>query len=152
MSTPAGPIYLDTSALLKLYLREPGSDELNRAVAGRRDLVLSELAVTELISAVARRKREGGLSPSDAGRLHTTLLEDAGSDIYLRVDLAPPTHRSAETILLSSETESLKAADALHLALAQSADARAIATYDGRMRRAAEARGLALLPPKSGRS
>lgn len=146
MSTSAGPIYLDTSALLKLYLREPGSQHLNWEVAERRDLLLSELAVTEFVSAVARRKREGGLSPSDAGVLHSTLLEDAGSGIYLQVDLAPATHRSAETILLSLEIERLKAADALHLALAHSADARTIATYDSRLRRAATARGLALLP------
>ena len=146
MSTTAGPIYLDTSALLKLYLREPGSEALNRAVAERRDLLLSELTVTEFVSAVARRKREGGLSPSDAGLLHGTLLEHAGSGIYLQVDLTPSTHRSAETILLSLETESLRAADALHLALAHSADARTIATYDSRLRRAATDRGLALLP------
>jgi predicted nucleic acid-binding protein len=146
MSTTAGPIYLDTSALLKLYLREPGSEELNRSVAERRDLLLSELAITEFVSAVARRKREGGLSPSDAGLVHRTLLESAGAGIYLRVELTPPTYRSAETILLSSEIENLRAADALHLALAHASDARTIATYDSRLRRAAEARGLALLP------
>jgi len=146
VSTPAGPIYLDTSALLKLYLREPDSEQLNRTVEGRRDLLLSELAITEFISALARRKREGSLSPSDAGLLRKTLLGDSASGIFLRVDLAPPTHRSAETILLSPEIESLRAADALHLALAHSADARTIATYDARMRRAAVARGLALVP------
>ena len=54
-----GPVYCDTSALLKLYLPERGSDEFNEAVKGRDDVLVSDLAVTEIISAIARRLRQG---------------------------------------------------------------------------------------------
>jgi predicted nucleic acid-binding protein len=141
-----GPIYVDTSALFKLYLPERGSDELNRAVAGRRDLVVSELAVTEFASAIARRKREGDLAETDAGHLHQALLRHVDSKLYLLLGLTPSTHRSAEKILLSLETEVLRAADALHLAQAHDSEARTLATYDSHLRRAATARGFALLP------
>src|SRR4029450_2847274 len=37
-----GPLYCDTSALIKLYLSEPGSDEFNQTVVGRGDLLVSD--------------------------------------------------------------------------------------------------------------
>lgn len=49
-----GPLYCDTSALVKLYVPESGSDELNRTVEGRDDLLVSDLAVTEIVSALSR--------------------------------------------------------------------------------------------------
>ena len=57
-----GPLYCDASALLKLYAPEPGSDEFNRTVEARDDLLVSDLALTEVISALARRLREGSVT------------------------------------------------------------------------------------------
>jgi hypothetical protein len=48
-----GPLYCDTSALLKLFLPEPGSDAFNEVVEGRDDVLVSDLAVTEIVSALA---------------------------------------------------------------------------------------------------
>ena len=59
-------MYLDTSALVKLYLPEAGSDEVNDAVVGRRDLMVSYLSITEVVSAVARRRRERQMEESVA--------------------------------------------------------------------------------------
>ena len=56
-----GPLYCDTSALLKLYLPEPDSDAFNEVVEDRNDVLVSDLAVTEMISAIARRLRHGSL-------------------------------------------------------------------------------------------
>ena len=49
----AGGLYLDASALAKLYVTEPGSDVLDDALRGRGDLMVSDLAVTEVVSAFA---------------------------------------------------------------------------------------------------
>lgn len=146
MSNLDGPLYLDTSALTKLYLPEPGSEELSRLVSGRRDLQLSELAITEFVSALARRKREGGLPAPLAGTLQRKLLEHATSGYYLRVGMTVRTHRAAERILLTLDADNLRAADSLHLALALSSETRTLVTYDLRLRQAASALGLALLP------
>ena len=35
-------VYLDTSALVKLYISEPESSWLDRALRGRRDLIVSD--------------------------------------------------------------------------------------------------------------
>ncbi len=144
-----GPVYLDASALAKLYSPEAGSRELNRALAGRRDLVLSDLAITEVVSALARRRRAGALSVRNARLIHRALLEHLEAGIYQRADLVPATHREAERLLLAA-TEPLRAGDALHLAAALASGAATVVTYDRRLSRAAGEAGLRVLPGREG--
>ncbi len=141
-----GPLYLDASALVKLYLPEPGSDELDAVLLGRSDLMTSDLAVTEIVSAISRRRREGVLPASSCARLHRKILADIESGFYSRCDLMPEVHREAERLLLAIDDVSLRAADALHLALAGLSGAAAIVTYDMRMAEAATRIGLNSLP------
>lgn len=69
-----GPLYLDASALVKLYLPESESDDLNRLLVGRHDVVVSDLAVTEIVSSLCQRRREGSLTTAVVSRLHRALL------------------------------------------------------------------------------
>jgi uncharacterized protein len=65
--------YLDTSALVKLYVREPGTEEVLRlasATAGNHLAVLT-LAQVEIHSALRRRERAGEI----ANRIVIQLLE-----------------------------------------------------------------------------
>jgi uncharacterized protein len=141
-----GPLYLDTSALVKLYLPEPGSDTLDAALQGRSDLIVSDLAITEIVSAIARRRRDGLVPASACARLHRQILADIDSGIYLKNDLLPEVHREAERLLLALDGVVLRAADALHLALASLSGAAAIVTYDQRLAEAAVRIGLNSLP------
>jgi len=50
-------LYVDSSALAKLYVPEAESEKLDAYLRGRIGLMISELAITEVLSAVARRKR-----------------------------------------------------------------------------------------------
>jgi predicted nucleic acid-binding protein len=63
--------YLDTSALAKLYIREPGTDFLLRLAAEPPggQLVILELAQVELHSAVRLRSRLGHLASEEADDL-----------------------------------------------------------------------------------
>jgi predicted nucleic acid-binding protein len=141
-----GPLYLDASALAKLYLPEPGSDLLDAAVRGRRDLVVSDLAITEIVSAISRRRREGILAAVSCVRLHRRISADIGDGLYIKSDLMPEVHREAERFLLAVDDVPLRAADALHLALASQSGASAIVTYDLRLAQAALRIGLNSLP------
>ena len=141
-----GAVYLDTSALIKLYVPEPESEDLEAALLGRRDLVVSSLAITEATSAIARRRREGVFSAADAARLHTTMVNHLSDGVFLGVELAPDIHRQAERLLLAVADVSLRAADALHLALAIAAEAQTLVSYDDRMRRAADSVGIIVFP------
>ena len=44
----AEPICLDASGLVKLFVPEPGSDELNRALVVLNEVIVSDLALTEV--------------------------------------------------------------------------------------------------------
>ena len=120
------PVYLDTSAFVKLFVDEPESDVLNAELAAVGEVVLSDLAMTELASALARRTRERLLTSAEAKRLYGH-AERVVSACRL-VECTPPVQRRAARLLLTSkqvpgrrslgEGGPLRTLDAMHLALA----------------------------------
>ncbi|MCC6847019.1 MAG: type II toxin-antitoxin system VapC family toxin [Deltaproteobacteria bacterium] len=128
---------------MKLYVEEPESAELEGALLGRRDVLVSELAVTEVTSALARRVRAGDLSARDAGRIQRRILSDVARGELQRIELSPDSHRAAERLLLHiGSVIPLRAADALHLALASGIPTRAFVTFDQQLRAAALRMGI----------
>lgn len=144
-SAIAGPVYCDASALAKVYLREPDSKEVESLLAGRRDVIVSELSITEIISSVARRRREGAITGAIAAQIRSAILTDLEAGFFLRSDLTPETHREAEKLLLASSV-ALRTLDALHVAGAVLARAASVAAYDRRLREGAASLGLSLYP------
>ncbi len=142
---PPPGFYLDASALAKLYLPEAESDELNRRLQSYRQTMISDLGITEVVSACARRRREGVLDTDAVSLVHRTILDAVDSGIFLRLTLDPAVHREAERLLML-DAVTLRAADALHLALATEAGAKTIVTYDTRLGTAARHVGLKTIP------
>ncbi len=68
-----GLYYLDTSALVKLYVREPGTEQVLRLASGAagNQLAVLSLAQVEIRSALRRRERAGEI----AGMAVIQLLE-----------------------------------------------------------------------------
>ncbi len=141
------PIYLDASALVKLFVPEPESETLNEALVGAQDVIVSDLALTEMASALGRRVRERRLAVAEARRLQREAEKLAGACHH--VELTPPVHRRAERLLLSSTDVPLRALDALHLATALAADAATVVAYDPRLRTAAAWQGLFVVPERT---
>jgi predicted nucleic acid-binding protein len=106
-STGAG-IYLDSSALAKIYVPEAESEKLDSFLRGRRGLMISELAITEVLSAVARRKREGVINVDQASEIRDAVLEDADSGSFDRLELSPAVHREAERLLFGIDSVPLR--------------------------------------------
>ena len=141
MTVPEG-LYVDTSALAKLYVPERGSDDLEHLLVGRTDLIVSDLAVTELSAALARRVREKRLTGQDARTIYRQLLRDITAGHYYHLPVTAEAHREAERLLSTiGHLHPLRSADALHLAMAVIAKAQALATFDQHMRDAALALG-----------
>jgi uncharacterized protein len=140
----AEPIYLDASALVKLFVPEAESDALNQALAGLIDVIVSDLALTEMASALGRRTREQRLTRKEAERLYREASKLHASSHH--AELTPPIHRRAERLMLSV-TMSLRALDALHLAAALDAEAATLVTFDPRLRDAAASQGFFVAPP-----
>jgi predicted nucleic acid-binding protein len=137
------PVYLDASALVKLFVPEAESDELNHALTGLSDVIVSDLALTEMASALSRRTREQRLTRGEARRLYQEATKLYA--VLHRAELTPPIHRRAERLMLSL-TMPLRALDALHLATALSAEAATVVTFDPRLREAAASQGMFAAP------
>jgi|PersoiStandDraft_1058852.scaffolds.fasta_scaffold27108_2 predicted nucleic acid-binding protein len=142
MKLSRGPVYLDSSALAKVFLPEPQSEDVQQALRGRTDLLISDLVITELVSSFARHRREGRLTSSAAAELTQTLYSSVESGDFNHLDLGPEIHREAERLLLGLESTQLRASDALHLALAATAGAGSVLTFDDKLGAAARQVGL----------
>jgi uncharacterized protein len=130
--------YLDTSALLRLVLREPGAIEDLRSYDG---LVSSELIAVESCRAIDRLRLHGSLSTEEAASRVRTVTEWLEAiDLVL---LRPPVLRRASEPLPTP----LGTLDALHLATAliwrdRMPDPLVVATHDAALGLAARAFGF----------
>lgn len=104
-------LYLDTSSLVKLYVAEPGSDDIHRLVAGADAVVTSVVAYAEARAAFARRRREKLMTTAEAATVVRHLDTDWPRFVRLPVDdeLAQAAGRLAAA-------QALRGYDAIHLA------------------------------------
>ena len=147
MRIASSPVYIDTSALAKLYVAEAESRLLERALIGRRDLLVSDLAVTELVSVLMRRARERSIALESATLIHGALMQRLAERMLHRVAVDGSVHRDAERLLMRfGDRIALRAADAMHLMLATRSGARSFVTFDRRLTSAARVHGEFDLP------
>ena len=108
--------------------------------------MVSELTVTEMVSILARLSRQGAITRENLRRIHHAIVGRLDDGTYQRVDVTRDIHRRAEQVLLQLTQIPLRAADALHLALAMSGRAPSLASFDTRLATAARAVGLVTYP------
>jgi predicted nucleic acid-binding protein len=146
--------YLDTSALIKRYVDETGSDWLQTQIDAQPPptLVIVHLAIVEMTSALARRMREGVLNPEEYHQLQNAFRFDCLTD-YEIVFAAGAVIDQANQLL---EQHPLRAYDAVHLATAMVTNQQLLAnnlapliflSVDERLNQAAAAKGLAVVNP-----
>jgi uncharacterized protein len=104
-------LYLDTSSLVKLYVEEEGSDEVQGFVAEASTVTTSEVAYAEARSAFARRRRERALSPR--GFAAAKRAFEADWEHYVAVAVTRDLCRAAGDL---AERYRLRGFDAIHLA------------------------------------
>lgn len=128
-------VYLDSSALVKLVVEEPESEDL-RTFVGDRVVVSSTVARTEVIRAVARAEPER-VSAAEKVLAETSLIIIDG-----------PLASAAAWV----EPASIRSLDAIHLATARRLEVglEALVTYDRRMVDAARMAGLRVASPGEG--
>jgi uncharacterized protein len=139
-------LYLDTSALVKLYVEETGSVLVRHSVGEAEAVASSSIAYVELRAALARRQRERTLSTHEHRRIVKALDKD-----WLEL-LAIEVHDSLiKTAGAVAQRYALRAYDALHLASClllqnQLGHAVTFACWDANLTGAAEKAGLTVLP------
>ena len=106
-------LYLDTSALVKLYVFEKGTKDVQSDVKRARMVATSSAAYPEARAAFARREREGGISADDLRCIVQDLDGDWGSFVVVEL-----TSRVALLAGELAERYALRGFDAVHLASA----------------------------------
>lgn len=127
-------LYLDASALVKRYVTEEGSEALIAAMAEAEGWAICRVGYVETARAIRLAAGKPAVKRFEA---------DWPSFEVIEVDTSLAEH--AAELTFANELRSL---DALHLgaALLIASDELTFATWDIRLHRAAQARGLAVFP------
>ncbi len=107
-------IYLDSSALVKRYIRERGSDGVLDRCRRATEIGIGVLSFPEVISCFNRLLREAKLRTTDYRKLKEGLRLDLSEATIL--DITPRVIALAVRCL---ELEAVRAADAIHAATAR---------------------------------
>lgn len=108
--------FLDSSGLVKRYIREAGSAwvrQLGRPGSGDV-LIAARIASVEVVSAITRRQRLGDLSATEAARLRQIFRAEFPL-LFRVIELSPVVVDRAMRLV---ETHALRAYDAVQLATA----------------------------------
>ena len=141
--------YLDSSAWIKRYFREAGSDEVARVFGGGAGLVSSRLAVAEVVAGVVRRARHERIDETLIKAQLGQVLQDSEEVLLIEFDEVVM-NRAAQT----AGKHGLRGADSVHLASAivyremHQSDDVVVMTSDAELIAASLQEGLQVLDPR----
>jgi len=107
-------LYLDSSALVKKYLTEPGSHAVAARLTGSEVAFTSALSYAEIHAVLARKLREGGLDESDLRDAKDRFHSDWVHSLRI-LELDTRTLGALQDLVLRYP---LKGADAVHVSSA----------------------------------
>lgn len=138
-------LYLDASALVKLYVPETDSATIKALVDAAEMSSTSRIAYAEARAAFARKRREQAVTLRD----YRTIVQDLDNDweSFFVVDVSESLIKRAGQL---AERAALRGYDAVHLASAvimaeQGDQAVTFACFDEKLSRAARRQGLTVL-------
>ncbi len=139
-------LYLDTSALVKRYFNEQGSDQV-ALVIEQASTVATAIITRAEVSAVCARAVRTGILEKEEAFTHLQTFRGDWSD-FLRLDLTENTISRADALAWE---QNLRGYDSVHLACAliwqeEMEEPVMLATYDKQLWRAAKAVGLIVFP------
>jgi predicted nucleic acid-binding protein len=107
--------FLDSSALIKRYVCEPGSSHVLQLVDPTINLVVvAAITGVEVVSALMRQTRSGDISPADLAVALSTFRSDFASE-YQIIEMGSPV---IERAMQLAEIHALRGYDAVQLAAA----------------------------------
>jgi uncharacterized protein len=133
-------VFFDTSAFVKRYIQEPGSDKVIEICRQAEQLALCVICLPEMISTLNRLVREGKLLTDDYQKTRYLILkeiEDA-EICYVTPDVVTRTIRCLEN-------NALRAMDALHLGCALVVEPHLFVSSDQQQIEAAKREGLKVM-------
>lgn len=137
--------YIDTSALLKWFPPERGSESFGAWIATQDTAPISVLTRVEMRSTIARKLRNGDVDADEAQQAAGAFLAALDDGLFVVHALHEAHWTEAEALLGSMPLVSLRTLDTLLLACARIEKARVFATAD--LKLAAAARLLGMTTP-----
>lgn len=139
-------MYLDTSVIVKLFVREVDSEFYGKLTDGH-PVCSSVLAYTEVWSAILAKERSGGLAPTWRRRAWSAFDRSVMNEAIELIPMDSPIFKRANRILEKCHPKvPLRSLDALHLASADHSQDWPLVTNDSRMRDAAAILEMPLSP------
>ncbi len=129
--------FFDTSAFVKRYIEEPGSERVMEICMEAEHLVLSLICLPEMISTLNRLVREGKLSGDQYQHIKDLILDDLED-----VEVCDVTTEVIRQTIGCLENNPLRAMDALHLGCALVVKPDLFVSSDRRQVEAAQSEGL----------
>jgi len=130
-------VYVDTSVIVALIVNEAISEAVAKWYAGTKaELVSAAWCVPEFASALGIKRRTGQLDAEQARQAWERFERLAANDLKLLAVEPADFHRAA--VMTLDAENALRAGDALHLACAERAAAKGVATLDAVMARNAQ--------------
>ncbi len=111
-------LFLDTSALMKLYIGEIGSGWLRNYIVNNQ-IGISELALYEGATVLRRRFLEGSITQAQALTLYARLQNDSTSFDVLELRMSRQLERVVNMAFNGLGSLRLRALDTMHLAAAE---------------------------------
>lgn len=133
-------VFFDSSAFVKRYVQEEGTDTVLYWCDQATELCLSGIALPEIIAAFCRLQRENRISPLQYRHLKTMLLSDITDAVI--TDLNPSVIRHTFSCL---ENNLLRGMDAIHVGSALELAADRFISADIRQCSAATQAGLTVI-------
>lgn len=139
-------MYLDSAIIVKLLVREADSSWFDERLRGE-SFETSELALTEVQSALLAKQRAGSISPREGVAAMEKFRAMVSEELIMLLKLDIAVLERASAILLACHPQiPLRTLDALHVATANLHNSRKLSTTDLRMRSACERFAIALVP------
>jgi hypothetical protein len=133
-------VFFDTSAFVKRYIEEPGTDKVVEICRQADSLVLCMICLPEMVSTLNRLVREKKLPADDYQKTRDLILSEI-EDVevcYVTPDVVTRTMRCLEN-------HALRAMDALHLGCALIVEPDLFVSSDHRQLEAAKGEGLRVM-------
>ncbi len=136
-------LYLDTSSLVKYYIDEAYSEQVQRWIDDAEILATSRIAYPEMLSAFSRRRSENDITDQDFQKIYTQLEADWSNYAVLDID-----EKRAGVLVVK---HGLRGFDAVHLEAALTLQTEsnqirlAFTSFDKKLNNAAISEGLIVL-------
>lgn len=143
-------LFWDTSAVMKLYVDEPGAGEFRALAQEPEVLTISAFSVHEMHCVFCRKEFLKALKPGMAEVLYQAFEEEIGGGYFRLIEYSSRVKQHAVEVVRrcygTNRPVLVRSLDVLQLASALAAGATDVVSTDARMRQSAALLGMRVIP------